>query len=76
MSTLHNRTRTSQSIPRKLLRSGKVHLLPVYALMRTSDPSRFSLSSLPATRLGSVVTREALRRAGLAPDSVDEVIFG
>ena len=40
MNRLHNRTRTSQSIPRKLLRSGKIHLLPVYALMRTSDLAR------------------------------------
>src|SRR6185503_2366369 len=28
------------SIPRKLLRQGKVHLLPIYALMRTSDLAR------------------------------------
>ena len=40
MSALHNRTRTSASIPRKLLREGKLHLLPVYALMRTSDLAR------------------------------------
>ena len=40
MTRLHNRTRTSESIPRKLLRQGKLHLLPIYALMRTSDLAR------------------------------------
>ena len=40
MTPLHNRTRTSGSIPRKLLRQGKLHLLPIYALMRTSDLAR------------------------------------
>ena len=40
MTRLHNRTRTSQSIPWRLLREGKLHLLPIYALMRTSDLAR------------------------------------
>jgi acetyl-CoA C-acetyltransferase len=35
-----------------------------------------SLSSIPAPRLGAVVLREALSRAGLKPDHVDEVIMG
>ncbi len=35
-----------------------------------------SLSSVPATELGAVVARETLRRAGVAPDQVDEVLFG
>ncbi len=37
---------------------------------------RGSLSSLPAPRLGAIVIREALRRAGIAPDVVNEVIMG
>ena len=36
----YNRTRRSISIPRRLLREGKVHLLPLYALLRTSDLAR------------------------------------
>lgn len=36
----HNRTRRSASIPRRLVREGKVHLLPLYALLRTSDLAR------------------------------------
>ncbi|MCX7701477.1 MAG: acetyl-CoA C-acetyltransferase [Gemmataceae bacterium] len=34
------------------------------------------LSSLPAPRLGAIAIREALRRAGLGGDQVDEVIMG
>ncbi len=35
-----------------------------------------SLSSIPATELGALVVREAVARAGVAPDQVDEVIMG
>jgi acetyl-CoA C-acetyltransferase len=35
-----------------------------------------SLESLPAPRLGALVVREAVVRAGLAPEQVDEVIMG
>lgn len=34
------------------------------------------LSTVPAPRLGAVAIREAVRRAGVAPDQVDEVIMG
>jgi len=34
------------------------------------------LSSLPATRLGAIVIEEALRRASVSTDAVDEVIMG
>jgi acetyl-CoA C-acetyltransferase len=34
------------------------------------------LSSLPATHLGSIVVREAARRAGIEPESVEECIMG
>ncbi|MGH2682101.1 MAG: class I SAM-dependent methyltransferase family protein [Actinomycetota bacterium] len=40
MSTFYNRTRVSRSIPRRLIRDGKWPLLPVYALLRTSDLAR------------------------------------
>ena len=40
MSEFHNRTRHSASIPRKLMREGKLHLLPVYYLMRLSELGR------------------------------------
>lgn len=35
-----------------------------------------SLSSLKATELGGIAMKEALRRAGVKPEEVDEVIFG
>jgi acetyl-CoA C-acetyltransferase len=34
------------------------------------------LAEVPAPRLGAVVVREAVRRAGVAPEEVDEVILG
>ena len=35
-----------------------------------------ALSTVPASELGTVVIREALKRAGVAPDMVDEVYMG
>ena len=35
-----------------------------------------SLSELPAPRLGAIAIREALQRAGIEPERVDEVIMG
>ncbi|HEX7489803.1 MAG TPA: thiolase family protein [Anaeromyxobacteraceae bacterium] len=35
-----------------------------------------SLASVPATHLGAIVIRDALRRAGVEPSAVDEVIMG
>ncbi|MDR7590309.1 MAG: acetyl-CoA C-acyltransferase, partial [Armatimonadota bacterium] len=34
------------------------------------------LADVPAPRLGAVVVREAVRRAGVRPEEVDEVILG
>ncbi|WP_411676972.1 acetyl-CoA C-acetyltransferase [Caproicibacter sp.] len=35
-----------------------------------------SLSAVPASTLGSIVIREALKRAGVQPEQVDEVLMG
>ena len=35
-----------------------------------------ALAGIPATRLGSIAVREAIRRAGVEPGLVDEVIMG
>jgi len=37
---------------------------------------RGALSSIPAPRLGAIAIKEALRRANIQPDQVDEVIMG
>ena len=66
VSPLHNRTRTSDSIPRKLLREGKLHLLPVYALMRTSDLAREGIENSGSYRFADHVYRnEASGRFGI-----------
>ena len=35
-----------------------------------------SLKDTPATDLGAVVVKEALNRAGVKPEQVDELMFG
>ncbi len=35
-----------------------------------------SLKDVPAAELGAIVVKEALSRAGVAPENVDEVMFG
>ena len=66
MSPLHNRTRTSESIPRRLLHEGKLHLLPVYALMRTSDLAREGIENSGSYRFADHVYRnEASGRFGI-----------
>jgi len=57
VTRLHNRTRTSESIPRKLLRQGKLHLLPIYALMRTSDLAREGIENSGSYRFADHVYR-------------------
>jgi SAM-dependent methyltransferase len=57
VTRLHNRTRTAESIPRKLLRQGKLHLLPVYALMRTSDLAREGIENSGSYRFADHVYR-------------------
>lgn len=35
-----------------------------------------ALKDIPAVKLGEIAVREAIKRAGIAPDTVDEVVFG
>lgn len=54
---LANRTRTSPSIPRRLLREGRPWLLPLYALLRTSDLGREGIEGSGSWRFADHVYR-------------------
>ena len=45
MRTFHNRTRRTSSIPRRLVREGKLHLLPVYYLGLTTELGREAIEN-------------------------------
>ncbi len=53
----HNRTRRSPSIARRLFREGKIHLLPLYALLRTSDLAREGIENSGSYRFADHVYR-------------------
>jgi SAM-dependent methyltransferase len=52
-----NRTRVSQSIPRRLVSERKFHLLPVYALLRTSDLAREGIENSGSFRFADHIYR-------------------
>ena len=52
-----NRTRVSRSIPRRLVAEGKFHLLPVYALLRTSDLAREGIENSGSFRFADHIYR-------------------
>ncbi|HEU4747501.1 MAG TPA: class I SAM-dependent methyltransferase family protein [Gemmatimonadaceae bacterium] len=54
---LANRTRVSESIPRRLVREGKFHLLPVYALLRMSDLAREGIENSGSFRFADHIYR-------------------
>jgi SAM-dependent methyltransferase len=56
-SSLANRTRVSRSIPRRLVAEGKLHLLPIYALLRTSDLAREGIENSGSFRFADHIYR-------------------
>jgi len=52
-----NRTRRSPSIPRKLVRNGALHLLPVYYLLRLSDLAREGIEHSGSFRFADHIYR-------------------
>ena len=56
-SQLPNRTRRSESIPRRLVAEGKYHLLPVYALLTTSDLAREGIRNSGSFRFADHIYR-------------------
>jgi hypothetical protein len=59
MSTFYNRTRRSSSIPRRLVREGKLYLLPVYYLLRTSELGREGIENSGSYRFADHIYRGA-----------------
>jgi hypothetical protein len=45
VSTFHNRTRRTASIPRRLIREGRLHLLPVYYLGLTTELGKEAIAN-------------------------------
>lgn len=56
-STPKNRTRRSRSIPRRLLREGALHLVPLYYLMRLSDLGREGIDHSGSFRFADHIYR-------------------
>ena len=54
---LPNHTRRSESIPRRLASEGKFHLLPVYALLTTSDLAREGIRNSGSFRFADHIYR-------------------
>jgi hypothetical protein len=52
-----NRTRTSDSIPKRLIHEGKLHLLPLYALLRASNLAREGIEHSGSYRFADHVYR-------------------
>ena len=52
-----NRTRTSASIPKRLFREGKLHLLLLYALLRASDLAREGIENSASYRFADHIYR-------------------
>ena len=76
MASLPNRTRTSPSIPRRLLREGKVHLIPVYALMRTSDLGREGIDHSGSYRFADHVYRNQPSGRYVVGRILDRLLLG
>lgn len=75
-SSLPNRTRVSQSIPRRLVLEGKLHLLPVYALLRTSDLAREGIENSGSFQFADHIYRgKASGRYGVGA-LLDSVLLG
>lgn len=57
VTAFYNRTRVSPSIPRRLIRDGKWLLLPLYALLRTSDLAREGIDNSGSWRFADHIYR-------------------
>jgi 2-polyprenyl-3-methyl-5-hydroxy-6-metoxy-1,4-benzoquinol methylase len=69
--TFHNRTRRSSSIPRSLVRRGRVLELPLYYLLRLSDLAREGLEHSGSHRFADHIYRGEPSGRGLAGRWID-----
>ena len=70
-------SRTSIKFFRRCYSSGKRNEVVIASAVRTPIGSfRSNLSSLPATKLGSIAIQAAISRAGLRPEQIQEVYMG
>lgn len=73
---LPNRTRRSESIPRRLVAEHKYHLLPVYALLTTSDLAREGIRNSGSFRFADHIYRnEPSGRYGVGK-ALDRILLG
>lgn len=75
MTTYHNRTRVSPSIPRRLARDGKWALLPLYALLRTSDLAREGMENSGSWRFADHIYRRRQSGRFLVGTVLDAVLL-
>jgi len=72
----HNRTRRSSSIPRRLLRRGRVLELPLYYLLRLSDLAREGLDHSGSHRFADHIYRNAPSGRGSVGRWLDARLLG
>lgn len=73
---LHNRTRRSSSIPRSLIRRGRVLELPVYYLLQLSDLAREGLEHSGSHRFADHIYRSAPSGRGALGQWLDGLLLG
>jgi SAM-dependent methyltransferase len=75
VATFYNRTRVSPSIPRRLWREGKWGLLPLYAVLRTSDLAREGMENSGSWRLADHIYRGRPSGRFLLGTAVDALLL-
>jgi SAM-dependent methyltransferase len=75
VATFYNRTRVSPSIPRRLWREGKWPLLPLYAVLRTSDLAREGMENSGSWRLADHIYRGRPGGRFLVGTAVDALLL-
>jgi len=73
---LPNRTRRSDSIPRRLVVEGKIHLLPLYALLTTSDLAREGIRNSGSFRFADHIYRNEPSGRYIVGRALDRLLLG